>query len=81
MSLKHFDELGDVADHCGFCHKCLNPCPAEIDLGDVLVAMRYFLRRHGKKKFNLGTAAAMFYLDTSDPVTIKAAGNVMIEWG
>jgi len=31
VSLKHFDEFGDVADHCTVCHKCLNPCPVDID--------------------------------------------------
>ncbi len=27
VSLKHFDEFGDVADHCTVCHKCLNAVP------------------------------------------------------
>src|SRR4029078_13155640 len=27
VSLRHFDEFGDVADHCTVCHKCCNPCP------------------------------------------------------
>jgi len=26
VSLRHFDEFGDVADHCTVCHKCANPC-------------------------------------------------------
>ncbi|MGB9150696.1 MAG: FAD-linked oxidase C-terminal domain-containing protein, partial [Burkholderiales bacterium] len=29
ISLKHFDEFSDVADHCTVCHKCLNPCPVD----------------------------------------------------
>ena len=40
ISLKHFDEFSDVADHCTVCHKCLNPCPVDIDFGDVSIAMR-----------------------------------------
>ncbi len=32
ISLKHFDEFNDVADHCTVCHKCYNPCPVDIDL-------------------------------------------------
>ena len=52
ISLEHFDEFGDVADHCTVCHKCANPCPVDIDFGDVSIAMRNFLRQHGKKKFN-----------------------------
>ena len=81
VSLKHFDEFGDVADHCTVCHKCANPCPVDIDYGDVSVAMRNFLRKHGKKKFNAGTAAAMFFLNASDPATVKLTRKLMIDWG
>ena len=52
VSLRHFDEFADVADHCTVCHKCKNPCPVDIDFGDVSIAMRNLLRRQGKKKFN-----------------------------
>jgi Fe-S oxidoreductase len=81
VSLRHFDEVGDVGDHCTVCHKCVNPCPVDIDFGDVSVAMRNFLRRHGKKKFNPGTAAAMAFLNATDPATIKLIRTGMIEWG
>ena len=80
ISIAHFDEFSDVADHCTVCHKCLNPCPVDIDFGDVSVAMRNFLRKQGKKKFNPGSAAAMFFLTTSNPFTIKVVRKVMIEW-
>jgi Fe-S oxidoreductase len=81
VSLRHFDEFGDVADHCTICHKCLNPCPVDIDFGDVSIAMRNLLRREGKKKFNIGTAASMFFLNATDPATIKLAKTVMIDAG
>ena len=81
VSLKHFDELSDVADHCTVCHKCVNPCPVKIDFGDVSVAMRNFLRKTGNKKFNPGTAAAMAFLTAKDPTAIKLIRKSMIEWG
>jgi FAD/FMN-containing dehydrogenase/Fe-S oxidoreductase len=81
VSLRHFDEFGDVADHCTICHKCLNPCPVDIDFGDVSIAMRNLLRREGKKKFNVGTAASMFFLNATDPATIKLAKLAMIDIG
>ncbi|HEY7788282.1 MAG TPA: FAD-linked oxidase C-terminal domain-containing protein, partial [Casimicrobiaceae bacterium] len=81
VSLRHFDEFGDVADHCTICHKCLNPCPVDIDFGDVSIAMRNLLRREGRKKFNPGTAAAMFFLNATDPATIKLAKLTMIDLG
>ncbi|MEW9900333.1 DUF3683 domain-containing protein [Chitinivorax sp. PXF-14] len=81
VSLKHFDELSDVADHCTVCHKCVNPCPVKIDFGDVSIAMRNFLRKTGNKKFNPGTAAAMAFLNAKDPATVKLIRKGMIEWG
>jgi Fe-S oxidoreductase len=81
ISLRHFDEFGDVADHCTVCHKCANPCPVDIDFGDVSIAMRNMLRKQGKKKFNPGTAASMLFLNATNPNTIKVARTLMIEWG
>ncbi len=81
VSLRHFDEFSDIADHCTVCHKCESPCPVDIDYGDVSVAMRNLLRKQGKKKFNPGTAAAMFYLNARDPTTIKIVKTLMIDWG
>jgi len=81
VSIRHFDEFSDVADHCTVCHKCLNPCPVDIDFGDVSIAMRNFLRKQGKKKFNPVTAASMLFLNATDPTTIKLVRKVIIEWG
>ncbi|MBI4207855.1 MAG: (Fe-S)-binding protein, partial [Betaproteobacteria bacterium] len=66
---------------CTVCHKCVSPCPVDIDFGEVSVAMRNFLRRHGKRKFNPGTFASMLFLNATDPRTINAVRKVMIEWG
>ena len=81
ISLAHFDEFNDVADHCTVCHKCLNPCPVNIDFGDVSIAMRNFLRQQGKKKFNPGSALSMLFLNTQDARVIKLVRKGMIEWG
>ncbi|WP_019883170.1 MULTISPECIES: DUF3683 domain-containing protein [unclassified Methylophilus] len=81
ISLKHFDEFNDVADHCTVCHRCEKPCPVNIDFGDVSVKMRNFLREQGKKKFNPGTAAGMLYLNAKDPATIKFLRGTMIGMG
>ena len=81
ISIAHFDEFSDVADHCTVCHKCEKPCPVDIDFGNVSIAMRNFLRKQGKKKFNLGTSAAMLFLNATDPATIKTVRKLLIEWG
>ncbi|MEQ1557039.1 MAG: heterodisulfide reductase-related iron-sulfur binding cluster, partial [Gallionella sp.] len=80
ISIHHFDQFNDVADHCTVCHKCENPCPVDIDFGEVSMAMRDFLRKQGKKKFNLVSAISMAYLNSSDPLTIKVMRKVTIEW-
>jgi FAD/FMN-containing dehydrogenase/Fe-S oxidoreductase len=81
ISIKHFDEFNDVADHCTVCHKCLNPCPVDIDFGDVSISMRNFLREQGKKNFNPGTAVAIGYLNLKDPATIKLMRAAMVGFG
>jgi FAD/FMN-containing dehydrogenase/Fe-S oxidoreductase len=81
VSIKHWDEFSDVADHCTVCHKCATPCPVDIDFGDVSMAMRDLLRRMGRKRFNPGTAAAMFFLNATNPETIKLTRKLMIGWG
>ncbi len=81
ISIRHWDEFADVADHCTVCHKCESPCPVDIDFGDVSMAMRDLLRRMGKKRFNPGTAASMWFLNATRPETIKLARKVMIDWG
>jgi FAD/FMN-containing dehydrogenase/Fe-S oxidoreductase len=81
ISLKHFDEFNDVADHCTVCHKCYNPCPVDIDFGNVSIAMRNFLREQGKKHFNPGTSLAMTFLNIKDPATIKLMRTLMVGVG
>ncbi|MFM7011677.1 MAG: FAD-binding and (Fe-S)-binding domain-containing protein, partial [Betaproteobacteria bacterium] len=81
ISLKHWEEFEDVADHCTVCHKCYNPCPVDIDFGDVSMNMRALLRRMGRKSFNPGTSAAMFFLNAKDPATINATRQAMVGAG
>jgi Fe-S oxidoreductase len=81
VSIKHWEEFEDVADHCTVCHKCVTPCPVNIDFGDVSMNMRNLLRKMDKKSFNPGTAASMFFLNATDPATINATRQVMMGWG
>jgi FAD/FMN-containing dehydrogenase/Fe-S oxidoreductase len=78
VSIKHWQEFEDVADHCTVCHKCLSPCPVNIDFGDVSMNMRNLLRKMGKKSFRPAGAAAMFMLNATNPETIKLARSVMV---
>jgi Fe-S oxidoreductase len=81
ISIKHWQEFEDVADHCTVCHKCLTPCPVNIDFGDVSMNMRNLLRKMGQKSFRPGNAAAMFMLNATNPETIKLARMAMVGVG
>ena len=81
VSIKHWQEFEDVADHCTVCHKCLSPCPVNIDFGDVSMAMRNLLRKMGQKSFRPGNAAAMVMLNATSPETIKLLRSAMVGVG
>ena len=81
VSIKHWQEFEDVADHCTVCHKCLSPCPVKIDFGEVSMNMRNLLRKMGQKTFRPGNAAAMFMLNATNPDTIKLARAGMVGVG
>jgi FAD/FMN-containing dehydrogenase/Fe-S oxidoreductase len=81
ISIRHFDDMNDVADHCTVCHKCLSPCPVDIDFGDVSIRMRNILRARGQKHTSPMTWAAMAFLNITDPRTIKLVRKAMIQWG
>jgi FAD/FMN-containing dehydrogenase/Fe-S oxidoreductase len=81
ISIRHWEEFEDVADHCTVCHKCLSPCPVKIDFGDVTMNMRNLLRKMGQKSFRPGNAAAMFFLNATNPETIKFMRGAMVGVG
>ena len=81
ISVRHFEEMNDVADHCTVCHRCLNPCPVNIDFGDVSIKLKSILKKQGKRHPNIGTWTSMAYLNATDPFTVKLMHKSMIKWG
>ena len=81
VSLSHFDSMNDIADHCTTCHKCLSPCPVNIDFGDVSIQMRHLLTMHGKKKSNLGAKAAIAFLNVKSPFSVNTMRTVLARGG
>ncbi len=81
LSERHFDEMNDVADHCTICHKCLPPCPVDIDFGDVTMRMRRILVDRHKKRVSPGALAAMQFLNTQSPRAIHVLRKGLAEWG
>src|SRR5947208_8662414 len=81
VSIKHWEQFEDVSEHCTVCHKCASPCPVNIDFGDVSMNMRNLLRKMGQKSFRPGNAAAMFFLNATNPQTIKLMRTGMVDIG
>src|SRR5450830_1382699 len=81
VSIRHWEEFEDVAAHCTVCHKCVTPCPVNIDFGDVSMSMRNLLRKMGQKSFRPAGSAAMFMLNATNPQTIRLARAVMVKLG
>ena len=81
ISIAHWEEFEDVADHCTVCHRCLAPCPVNIDFGDVSMNMRNLLRKMGQKSWRPGNAAAMLMLNATNPDTIKLMRSAMVDVG
>jgi len=79
VSIDHWSEFEDVADHCTVCHKCLTPCPVKIDFGDVSMNMRNLLNKMGKKSFRPAGAAGMAMLNTNNPQTIKIIRTALVD--
>jgi FAD/FMN-containing dehydrogenase/Fe-S oxidoreductase len=81
VSIRHWEEFEDVSDHCTVCHKCVTPCPVNIDFGDVSMNMRNLLRKMDKRSFKPANRAAMFFLNATDPTTINATRKAMVDIG
>jgi len=81
VSIKHWQEFEDVADHCTVCHKCLSPCPVNIDFGEVSMNMRNLLTKMGQKSFRPGNKMAMMFLNATNPETIKLLRMGMVDVG
>jgi FAD/FMN-containing dehydrogenase/Fe-S oxidoreductase len=73
VSIKHWEEFEDVADHCTVCHKCLTPCPVDIDFGDVTMNMRNLLRKMGKKSYRPAAEFQAWFIGTASPNAIAIA--------
>ena len=81
ISVQHFDEMNDIADHCTVCHKCLSPCPVNIDFGDVTIKLRKILKANDKRKINIGAKMSMAYLNMTEPFGVKLGYRLLLRAG
>ncbi len=73
--------LEEVADHCTICHKCLKPCPVDIDSGEVSVLERSILESWGYKNTSAATRATLAYLDSRSPTFNRLFRSAVVRLG
>jgi FAD/FMN-containing dehydrogenase/Fe-S oxidoreductase len=73
--------LEDVADHCTICHKCLKPCPVDIDSGEVSVLERRILQSWGYKNTTTATRMALRFLESRSPAFNSLFRNTVLKIG
>ena len=81
ISLDHFDEFNDIADHCTICHRCEKPCPVDIDFGDVSIKMKNILRKQNKRRTNVVAKISIAYLNMTKPWQINLTKKLLIDFG
>jgi FAD/FMN-containing dehydrogenase/Fe-S oxidoreductase len=80
VSIEHFNELNDVADHCTICHRCEKPCPVNIDFGDVSIKMKNILVKQKQRHTNIASKASIAYLNMSQPWKINITKKLLIDF-
>ena len=73
--------LEEVADHCTICHKCLKPCPVDIDTGVVSVLERKVLADWGYKRTPVVTRLTLHYLNSRSLAYNKFFRTAMLRIG
>ncbi|MFQ5586499.1 MAG: FAD-binding and (Fe-S)-binding domain-containing protein [Thermodesulfobacteriota bacterium] len=81
ISFEQFSGLQDVANHCTICHKCVTPCPVDIDFGLVTQRMRALLKEKGKARFNPGSTLSLAFLEMQNPYAVRFMREAVIRWG
>ncbi len=81
ISFEQFRGLRDIADHCTICHKCVTPCPVNIDFGEVTEKMRTLLKRNGQAGSSLGSRMALYFLALQRPSAVTLVRDLMVGWG
>ncbi len=73
--------LESIADHCTVCHKCLEPCPVDIDTGDVSVLEREILEARQYKHSGMLTGLSLSYLESRSKSANRLFRKVVLRWG
>ncbi|MBI9082608.1 MAG: DUF3683 domain-containing protein [Desulfobacterales bacterium] len=76
--LEPLRHLKQIADHCTICHKCLPPCPVDIDTGEISILQRQILAHGRFKRPPVATRLALAYMATrSGPINTVIRRTVL----
>ncbi|NTV01414.1 MAG: DUF3683 domain-containing protein [Chlorobiaceae bacterium] len=73
--------LEEVSDHCTICHKCLKPCPVDIDTGEVSILEREILAARGFKNSPAITKMTLDYLENRSPLYNRIFRTTVVRMG
>ncbi|MGN7612170.1 DUF3683 domain-containing protein [Magnetococcales bacterium HHB-1] len=78
---RHLDAFNDLADHCTICHRCLTPCPVNIDFGKVTMRLREILKERGQRKTAITADLAMKFLTLNHSGAIRYTRHILLKPG
>jgi FAD/FMN-containing dehydrogenase/Fe-S oxidoreductase len=81
VGLRPLKWLGELADHCTLCHKCLSPCPVNIDTGEVSILEREVLASRRAKRTALPTRLVLGYLASRHSLKNALIRRTVLQWG
>jgi Fe-S oxidoreductase len=81
VGLRPLQWLAEIADHCTLCHKCLAPCPVNIDTAEVSILEREVLAVRRARKSAWPTRLALGYLSSRSRTTNALMRRVVFQWG
>ncbi len=81
LGLRPLRWLGEIADHCTLCHKCLTPCPVNIDTAEVSILEREVLAVRGARPTPWPTRMVLGYLGSRSQLMNTMARRALLQWG
>jgi FAD/FMN-containing dehydrogenase/Fe-S oxidoreductase len=81
VGLRPLRWLGEIADHCTLCRKCLSPCPVNIDTSEVSILEREVLAARHARSTAWPTRLVLGYLASQSGWTNRVVRRGLLQWG
>jgi FAD/FMN-containing dehydrogenase/Fe-S oxidoreductase len=81
VGLRPLRWLGEIADHCTLCRKCLAPCPVNIDTAEVSILEREVLAVRRARPTAWPTRIVLAYLSSRSALMNAVVRRSLLQWG